>query len=67
MDLDLDSLLDKRIRIITIDNKEFVGAVYGYTPAPDNEPEIDQIDIMNEKDDKLYGILVTEIKNLEII
>ncbi len=64
---DFEEYLNKRVKIITIDDKQFVGNVYGYVPAPDNEPEIDQIDILNEKDNRLYGLLKTEIKSIEIL
>ena len=65
--MDLESLLDKRVKVITKDNKVFIGKVLGYVPAHDNEPEIDEIDISNEKDNRDYSLFENEIKSLEVL
>ena len=65
--MDLDSLLDKRVKVITKGNKVFIGKVFGYVPAPDNEPEVDEIDILNEKDNRNYSLYENEIKSLEVL
>lgn len=65
--MDLVDYVGKRIKIIDIDGKEFIGKAIGFSQALDNEPEIDEIDIKNEKDNKLYGIFENEIKSIEIL
>lgn len=63
----LEDLLNKKIKITTFEQKEFIGTVEGYVPAQDNEPEVEEIDILNEKDNKNYSLFENEIKDLEII
>lgn len=65
--MNLEEYVGKRIRIIDIDEKEFIGKAIGFTQALDNEPEIDEIDIRNESNNRLYGILKTEIKSIEVL
>ena len=45
----LEELLNKKIKLITFNN-EYEGIVVGYVPAQDNDPEIEEISIQNEKD-----------------
>ena len=63
----LEELLNKKIKIKTYTNHEYIGKVEGYVPAEDNEPEVEEIDILNEKDNKNYSLFENEIKELEII
>lgn len=64
---ELEDLLNKKVKITTFDKKEFMGTVEGYVPAQDNEPEVEEIDILNEKDNKNYSLFENEIFTLEII
>ena len=41
--------------------------VIGYVPAQDNEPEVEEISIRNEKDNKTYSIFENEVKNIKIL
>ena len=63
----LEDLLNKKDKVTTFDKEEFIGKVEGYVPAQDNEPEVEEIDILNEKDNKNYSLFENEIKELEII
>jgi hypothetical protein len=63
----LEELLNKRVKIKSYNNNEYIGEIVGYVPAEDNEPEIEEIDILNEKDNKNYSLLENEIVSLEII
>lgn len=63
----LEEYLSKRVKVKVDNNKEFIGKVVGYVPAEDNEPEVEEIDILNEKDNKNYSIFENEIIGLEII
>ena len=63
----LEDLLNKKVKITTFEQEEFIGKVEGYVPAQDNEPEVEEIDILNEKDNKNYSLFENEIKELEII
>lgn len=63
----LEELLNKRVKIKTYNNNEYIGEIVGYVPAEDNEPEIEEIDILNEKDNKNYSLFENEIVSLEII
>lgn len=63
----LEELLNKRVKIKSYNNNEYIGEIVGYVPAEDNEPEIEEIDILNEKDNKNYSLLENEIISLEII
>lgn len=64
---ELEELLNKKVKVITFEQEEFVGKVEGYVPAADNEPEVEEIDILNEKDNKNYSLFENEIKTLEIL
>lgn len=63
----LEELLNKRVKIKSYNNNEYIGEIVGYVPAEDNEPEIEEIDILNEKDNKNYSLGENEIVSLEII
>lgn len=63
----LEELLNKKVKIKSYNNNEYIGEIVGYVPAEDNEPEIEEIDILNEKDNKNYSLLENEIVSLEII
>ena len=41
--MNLEDYVGKRIKIITIDEKEFIGKADGYVQALDNEPEVEEI------------------------
>lgn len=63
----LEELVNKRVKIKSYNNNEYIGEIVGYVPAEDNEPEIEEIDILNEKDNKNYSLFENEIVSLEII
>ena len=63
----LEELLNKRIKVITFSQHEYIGLVIGYVTAEDNEPEEEEISIKNEKDTKVYSLFENEIKKLEIL
>jgi len=65
--MNLEDYVGKRIKIISISNKEYIGKVVGYVQALDNEPEIAEIDIDNEIDNRGYTLLENEIKSIEIL
>ena len=62
----LEELLNKKIKLITFNN-EYEGIVVGYVPAQDNAPEIEEISIQNEKDNRVYSVFENEVKSIEII
>nr|DAT72564.1 MAG TPA: Gemin6 protein [Caudoviricetes sp.] len=62
----LEELLNKKIKLITFNN-EYEGIVVGYVPAQDNDPEIEEISIQNEKDNRVYSVFENEVKSIEII
>ena len=64
---ELEELLNKNVKIKTYSNNEYIGQVTGYVPATDNEPEVEEIDILNEKDNKNYSLFENEIKTLEVL
>lgn len=63
----LEELLNKRVKIKSYNNNEYIGEIVGYVPAEDNEPEMEELDILNEKDNKNYSLFENEIVSLEII
>jgi len=63
----LEELLDKKIKLETFSGNEYEGIVIGYVPAHDNEPEVEEISIRNEKDNKTYSIFENEVKNIKIL
>lgn len=65
--MNLDEYVGKRIKVTTNNKNVYIGNVVGFTQALDNEPEIDEIDIKNESDNILYGLLENEIISIEII
>jgi hypothetical protein len=62
----LEELLNKKIKLITFNN-EYEGIVVGYVPAQDNDPEIEEISIQNEKDNRVYSVFENEVKSIEMI
>lgn len=62
----LEELLNKKIKLITFNN-EYEGIVVGFVPAQDNDPEIEEISIQNEKDNRVYSVFENEVKSIEII
>jgi hypothetical protein len=62
-----EELLNKRVKIKAYSNNEYVGTVIGYVPAQDNEPEVEEISILNEKDNKNYSLFENEVRNIEIL
>ena len=62
----LEELLNKKIKLITFNN-EYEGIVVVYVPAQDNDPEIEEISIQNEKDNRVYSVFENEVKSIEII
>lgn len=63
----LEELLDKKIKLETFSGNGYEGIVIGYVPAQDNEPEVEEISIRNEKDNKTYSIFENEVKNIKIL
>ena len=63
----LEEYLSKRVKIKVDNNKEFVGKIVGYVPAEDNEPEVEEIDILNEQDNKNYSLFENEILKIETL
>ncbi len=56
-----EELLNKRVKIKAYSDNEYVGIVTGYVPAQDNEPEVEEISILNEKDNIHYLKMKLEI------
>ena len=63
----LENYLSKRVKIISISSKTYIGKVIGIVSAHDNEPEIDEISILNELDNRNYSLFENEIKSINII
>ena len=63
----LEEYLSKRVRVKVDNYREFVGRVVGYVPAEDNEPEVEEIDVLNEEDNKNYSLFKNEILKIEIL
>ena len=63
----LEEYLSKRVKVKVDNNKEFIGKVVGYVPAEDNEPEVEEIDVLNEQDNKNYSLFENEILKIEIL
>ena len=62
-----EELLNKRVKLTAYSDNEYVGIVTGYVPAQDNEPEVEEISILNEKDNKNYSLFENEVRNIEIL
>lgn len=65
--MNLADYVGKRIKIIDIDKREFIGKAVGYVQAIDNEPEVEEIDILNEQDNKNYSLFENEILEIKIL
>lgn len=62
----LKEYFNKKVRILDIDNKEFKGDVTTYTPAIDSEEELEEISILDKRDN-LIGFNEDEIKLIEVM
>ena len=63
----LEELLNKRVKIKAYSDDEYVGIVTGYVPAQDNDPEIEEISIKNDADNKVYSLFENEVKIIKIL
>lgn len=63
--MDLSKFLDKKVRIIDIDNCEFIGKVEIFTDKYNDPEEKDNITLYNEKD--YISFYEDEIKSIKII
>lgn len=60
----LDSL-EKKVKIIDSNNKEWCGYVLTYTPKIDTEDELyDEIGLRSDEDNLLYAFRENEIKSI---
>ncbi|MBO5449395.1 MAG: hypothetical protein J5994_08700 [Ruminococcus sp.] len=57
----LETYLNKKVIITTIDGKKFSGIAFDYIPPQDNEQEIASISVGD------YELYENEIKNIEIL
>lgn len=58
--------LEKKVKIIDIDNKIWKGYVLTYTPKIDTEDELyDEIGLRSDEDNLLYSFKENEIKHIE--
>ena len=62
-----EELLNKRVKIKAYSDNEYVGIVTGYVPAQDNDPEIEEISIKNDADNKVYSLFENEVKIIKIL
>ncbi|EGT3685962.1 TPA: hypothetical protein ACMU21_002958 [Clostridioides difficile] len=65
MSKNLINYMSEKVKIIDIDNKEWIGYVKTYTPAIDSDNEINEIGLKQE--DCLISFQEDEIKSIEII
>lgn len=63
----LEKYLNKRVKVRAYSSNEYIGKVTGYVLADDNEPKVEEIGILNEKDNKTYTLFENEIASIEII
>lgn len=64
--MSLFDFLEKKVKIIDINNKEWHGYVLTYTPKIDTEDELyDEIGVRSDEDNLLYGFRENEIKSIE--
>ena len=63
----LEHYLSKKVKIISISDRKYIGKVTGIVTAQDNEPEIDELSILNELDNRNYSLFENEIKSIRII
>lgn len=58
----------KNVRLIDIDDKEWLGYVRTYTPAIDTDDDIEEIGLMTKNSDiSFVGFQANEIKSIEIL
>lgn len=63
----LREYFNKQVKIIDVDNKEFIGFVETYTPALDSDDNIDGISIKPKGAKHLVNLCENEIKSIEVI
>lgn len=56
---------NKKIKVITKNNKEFIGIYSIYTPPGDNDPEIESISL--ETSERYYDINTPDIIKIDIL
>lgn len=60
--------IGKKVKIIDNENIEYIGFVYGYTKALDNEENEASIDVVPTKESNSgMGFFESDIKSIEII
>ena len=60
-------LLNKKVNIESFSGKKYEGIIVGYVPAQDNDPEIEEISIKNDADNKVYSLFENEVKIIKIL
>lgn len=66
--MSLSQYLGKRVKIIDVDDDVFEGKCISFTPAADNDPEVESIDIETESGaGHTVGFDQADIKNIEVI
>lgn len=65
--MELYEYIGKKVKVCNLEGLEETGICYCFTPAIDNEPEVDQIDLEREGYSGLLSITAPEIKSIEII
>ena len=63
----LEELLNKKVNIESFIGKKYEGIIVGYVPAQDNDPEIEEISIKNDADNKVYSLFENEVKIIKIL
>ncbi len=63
----LEELLNKKVNIESFSGKMYEGIIVGYVPAQDNDPEIEEISIKNDADNKVYSLFENEVKIIKIL
>ena len=63
----LEELLNKKVNIESFSGKKYEGIIVGYEPAQDNDPEIEEISIKNDADNKVYSLFENEVKIIKIL
>ena len=63
----LEELLNKKVNIESFSGKKYEGIIVGYVPAQDNDPEIEEISIKNDADNKVYSLFENEVKIIKTL
>ena len=58
---------NKKVNIESFSGKKYEGIIVGYVPAQDNDPEIEEISIKNDADNKVYSLFENEVKIIKIL